>query len=234
MVAWTTCAAIRAGNSRQGGIFRTRSSLLGDIVNSGPTFVAAPRLRFPDSIAPQAYSAFRASNQNRQPMIYVGANDGMLHAFNADDGNEVFAFIPRSVFANLRDFASPTYTHKFYVDGSPTVGDAYFDNKWHTMLVSGLNKGGQGVFALDVTDPASLNTEAKAAAAFQWEFTDAQDSDMGYSFSRPSVVRLRRMASGTRSSATATTTPTIGTARTRTSARLATRCCTWSTSKPAC
>lgn len=173
------------------GIFRKRSSLLGDIVNSGPAFVGAPRARYPDSLEAQPYSAFRADNSKRQSMVYVGANDGMLHAFDAKTGEEVFAYIPRSVFANLPDLTSPAYTHKFYVDGTPSIGDAFIGGSWHTVLAAGLNKGGQGVFALDITNPGGIATEADAAKTLLWEFTDAQDADLGYTYARPTIARLK-------------------------------------------
>src|SRR5690606_5709915 len=76
------------------------------------------------------------------------------------------------------------------VDGSPTVVDAYIGNAWRTVLVGGLNKGGQGIYALDVTNPASFS-EANAASIFLWEFTDANDADLGYTYSRPAIVRLQ-------------------------------------------
>jgi type IV pilus assembly protein PilY1 len=88
--------------------------------------------------------------------------------------------------------------HQFYVDGSPTVADAYgaFGTHcpstspcWRSILVSGLRKGGQGFFALDVTDPSTFS-ETNAAKLVLWEFTDADDKDLGYSFSQPSIVKM--------------------------------------------
>jgi len=87
------------------------------------------------------------------------------------------------------------YTHKYFVDGTPTVGDAYINSGWKTVLVGGLNNGGQGIYALNITDPANF-TEAnpKYSSSTQngvvmWEFSDANDKDMGFSYSQPLIVR---------------------------------------------
>jgi type IV pilus assembly protein PilY1 len=93
------------------------------------------------------------------------------------------------VFRNLYKLADPAYTHQYFVDGTPTVIDAFFSGNWHTVLAAGLNKGGQGVFALDVTRPGNVS-ESNASNLLLWEFTDAEDADLGYTYSRPSIVRL--------------------------------------------
>jgi type IV pilus assembly protein PilY1 len=177
----------RTGNV--GAIFRDRDSVLGDIVNSAPAFVGRPSFLYRDSLESAPYSAFRSAYRNRPGMVYVGANDGMLHAFDAETGQERFAFIPGAVFGSLPELTRPSYSHRYFVDGSPTAVDAFIGGAWRTVLASGLNKGGQSVFALDVTDPAGI-TESTANQLFLWEFTDANDADLGYTFSRPAVVRL--------------------------------------------
>jgi len=170
------------------------------MVNSSPIYVGKPRARYPDnwgSGAPESsvsYSAF-ATSSTRVPMVYVGANDGMLHGFNADTGKELIAYIPNEVYPRLSALTSPTYSHKFYVDGSPTVADAFFDNQWRSVLVGGLNRGGQAIYALDITNPASMD-ETKVL----WEFSDNIDNDaagdagtefaLGYTYSKPAIVRL--------------------------------------------
>lgn len=172
-----------------GGTFRTRQHLLGDIVDSSPAYVGAPNNYFPDA----SYQAFIVANTNRTPMLYVGANDGMLHGFNAGTtsagGSEVMAFIPYGVFANLPLLTSPyyLYNHHFFVDGSPTVSDAMLsDGYWHTLLVGGENAGGNSIYAIDVTNPSNFTSDANVASAVKWEFTD---SGMGYSYSQPIIVR---------------------------------------------
>ena len=169
-----------------GGIFRNRSHALGDIVDSQPVYVGAPSGPYIDS----AYFTYQQTKASRQPMLYVGANDGMLHAFNASNGIEQFSFIPNGVFANLINLTAPLYNqnHRFLVDGSPQSGDVKFsDGTWHTMVVGGENGGGKTIYGIDVSSPASLTTEAAVASAVRWEFSD---SDMGLSYSEPQIASI--------------------------------------------
>ena len=183
------------------GIFRKRPSKLGDIVSSSPLFVGKPPFLYPDNLetggqTPTAndntYSKYRLAKKDRIPMVYAGANDGMLHAFNADTGIEKLAYIPTAVFGNLKRLADLNYNnqHRFFVDGAPNTGDAYYDSSWHTLLLGGLNKGGQGIYALDISSPESFGTALPGSVAL-WEFTDANDRDMGFSYSQPAIVRLQ-------------------------------------------
>ncbi len=180
-----------------GNNYRQRASRLGDIVDSAPFFVGAPSFRYPDSLESAPYSAFRTNNASREQVIYVGANDGMLHAFNAATGAEELAYVPGEMFrqrgtdhgARLVQLTSPTYTHRFFVDGSPSVGNVFTAGAWKTVLAGGLGGGGQGVYALDVTNPANF-TEGNADNLVLWEFTDANDPDLGYTFSQPSIVKM--------------------------------------------
>lgn len=172
--------------------FRARPvTKLGDMVNSAPTYVAKPFFLYSDGLESQPYSQFRnnplspgATAGARTPAIYVGANDGMLHAFDAGTGAELFAFVPNAVFPNLSKLTGSGYNsdHRFFVDGSPTVGDAFFGGVWHTVLAGGLNNGGQSVYALEVTDPTAFN-----ASKVLWEFTDV---DLGFTYSQPSIIRM--------------------------------------------
>ena len=178
-----------------GGSFRNRSTRLGDIINSNPIVLGTPEQQYPALWATGApensvsYSDFRQANLNRQSVLYVGSNDGMLHAFNGSTGGELFAYIPSSVYKNLPDLTNISYSHRYYVDGSPTVIDALIGSQWRTILVGGLNSGGQGIYALDVTDPSQFS-EANAASIVKWEFTDSKDADLGYTYSQPVIVRL--------------------------------------------
>jgi len=174
---------------RNGGIFRNRSGALGDIIDSAPAYVGAPAYRYPDSLEAAPYSAFQAAEANRVGAVYVGANDGMLHAFRADTGQELFAYLPGAVFANLAQLSAPAYSHRYFVDGTPTTGDAFLGGAWHSVLAAGLNAGGQAVFALDITQPEAYR-EAGGGSPLLWEFSDAQDPDLGDTFSRPSIVRM--------------------------------------------
>lgn len=165
--------------------FRVRSTVLGDIVNSSPAYVGAPSHNGRDS----SYAGFRSSMAVRTPMLYVGANDGFLHAFRASDGVELFAYMPSPVFAGISRFTGQAYSHQYFADGSPEVSDVKFGNSWRTVLASAMNAGGRGVFALDITDPGTFN-ELNANQLSLWEFTSAQDPNLGYVFDTPTIVQL--------------------------------------------
>jgi type IV pilus assembly protein PilY1 len=155
---------------RNGGAFRNRFSVLGDIVHSAPVF--------------------------KNDILYAGANDGMLHAFASTTGEELFAYMPNLVFANLYKLADPLYEHLYYVDLAPTIKDVSLSGV-KTMLVGGLGKGGRGYFALDLSDltPATVpGTESLLDNRVMWEYPDGatpstEVEDLGYSFSKVALVR---------------------------------------------
>lgn len=171
-------------------IYRKREHVLGDIIGSTPIYLAEPTLQY--GLKDSTYSAFITANNSRSPTLYVGANDGMLHAFNTETGSERWAFVPTSVIPNMYKLADADYSvnHRFYVDATPVITDVCTDanasapyackdtSKWKTILVGGLNKGGCGYYALDITDPAT----PKAL----WEFTD---DNMGYTYGNPVVTK---------------------------------------------
>jgi type IV pilus assembly protein PilY1 len=167
------------------GVLRRRGSRLGDIVNSGAVFSGKPALIVGDS----SYDTFYANNKNRTGTVFVGANDGMLHAFNADTMDERFTYIPSFLVKNLRDYTLPGYVHRSFADSTPAVAEAKVDGNWKTVLVSGVGGGGQGVFALDVTTPSSFT-----ASNVLWEFTDRDDPSIGNVIGQPQILRLRRSA----------------------------------------
>ena len=118
----------------------------------------------------------------------IGGNDGMLHAFDALTGEELFSYIPGEVFPRLNLLTDPDYTHQFYVDGSPVYGDVQFGagaGGWRSVLAGGLRNGGQGLYVLDITNP---DTFGSSKALF--EFTDANDADLGYTYAAPQIVRM--------------------------------------------
>jgi type IV pilus assembly protein PilY1 len=173
---------------------RNRGSLLGDIVGSGPVFVGAPPYAYPDSLETPPYSTYLADQQTRTPMVYVGANDGMLHGFSAVNGQEKIAYVPSKVYKNLpaltsNHYGSATVAHRYFVDAPPSVGDVVINGSWKTVLVGGLGYGGQGLYALDVTNPSNFD-ELNAGSLVLWEFTDANDADLGFTYGQPAVVRL--------------------------------------------
>jgi len=194
---------LRGDRSHEGSgyFFRERLSLLGDIVNSGPVFVGEPNLAWPDyapfPVGAAAYSQFKNSAaRTRKSMVYVGANDGMLHGFDAETGVEEFAYVPglfnsSAIGDGLHYLTEPNYVHRFYVDQSPALSDVYVSGGtstgWHTVLIGGLRSGGRGLFALDVTNPAMFANEDNADKVVMWEFSNADDNDLGYTFSRPFI-----------------------------------------------
>jgi type IV pilus assembly protein PilY1 len=179
--------------------FRPRAALLGDIVNSSAVYVGAPASFYPNSdpfgVEENRFFDFWDANKGRTPLLYVGANDGMLHALNANTGEEVFAYVPETLFADLPLLTDPAYNHRFYVDNTPSVSDVYTNDAWRTVLVGGLGAGGRGVYALDITDPLNQSAtpvEAYAAQRVLWEFNHGDDEDLGYSFSRPVIALTKQ------------------------------------------
>ncbi|HHO67942.1 MAG TPA: hypothetical protein ENK12_02825 [Gammaproteobacteria bacterium] len=171
------------------GAWRTRKTVLGDIVNSNPAFVGTRDFGFKQLPGTEgtSYTSFRDSPtyKTRQPVVYVGANDGMLHAFNATTGKEMFAYVPTSVMADLDKLTDPNYLHRFFVNGSPRASDAYLNSTWRTVLVGAPGAGGRSVFALDITYPSSFT-----ASSVLWELTSDDDSDLGYVLGQPTVARM--------------------------------------------
>lgn len=141
--------------------FRDRVGPLGDIANSSPVYVAAPERmgyqRFTNWPEASSYEAFLETHKNRPHMVYVGANDGMFHVFDAKTGVETFAYIPQAVIPELKELANVNYAHQYYVDGNSTVRDIYLDGEWRTVLLTTTGRGDfSSIFALDITDPADI------------------------------------------------------------------------------
>lgn len=165
--------------------FRHRTSVLGDIVSAQPQYVGPPNRYYSDA----NYAAFKSLRASRTPIVYTAANDGMLHAFNASSGQEAWAYVPGLLLPNLYTLADKKYSekHQYFVEGTPISGDicskapslACADSEWKTILVGGLNGGGTGYYALDITDPAN--------PALLWEFSDP---NMGLSFGKPQITKL--------------------------------------------
>ena len=185
--------------------FRKRSGPLGDLVDSQPVYVKVPFADYVDA----GYADFKLNKAGRDAMVYVGGNDGMLHAFNGSvdtanlqRGQEVWSVIPSEVLPKLYTLADSNYSlgnHQFFVDGSPVASDVYDGTNWHTILVGGLNAGGKGYYALDVTTPGSpaalwefkrdaAQCPDKAPAAMVTNVTG--DCNMGLSFGKPVVTKL--------------------------------------------
>lgn len=191
-----------------GGVYRARKAVLGDITDSSLSIVGAPSADFSDANDP-GYSTFKSTWANRPTVVYAGANDGMMHAFDgsttdATQGQELFAYIPSAMYGSsssapvsgLASLGAPTgFVHHDMVDATPENFDVDFSHTsgatatspdWRTMIIGGLGKGGNSYYALDVTDPAGFTSNSALAGKVLWEFTD---STMGYSYGDPSVVK---------------------------------------------
>ena len=131
-------------------------TILGDTINAKPAFVRNPLFSYGDAVTP-TYNSFKLANALRSPRLYVGANDGYLHAFHGDTGEEMFSYLPRFLMSGLWVLADSGYKnrHTYFADGSPETADVYdsVSSSWKTILVAGVNSGGRGYYALDVTDP---------------------------------------------------------------------------------
>lgn len=179
----------------KGGTFRTRTTLLGDIVNSDPLFVSEENFGYDKLSGDEGtlYVDYVAGKSSKTPVIYVGANDGMLHAFKASDGIELFAYVPGLIYANLPSLTKPNYSHKYYVDGAPTMGDVYYGGSaWRTVLVTPLGAGGRGVFALDVSTPDAAFSESNVLWEFDGKNAAAGSTlnDMGYPVGGAAIGRF--------------------------------------------
>ena len=191
----------------EGSLFRARSNILGDIIHSNLLYKGnLTNYGYQNLPEGTGYGAFLRDKQSTQATLFVGANDGMLHAFNADDGSELFAFIPNEIYPKLVTISDPDYgckgdnclKHEYLVDGTSALGDAYFaaTSDWHSVLVGSLGKGGKGIFALDVTDPENFSadnvlweisaTQASSAGSDASKFAD----HMGNSLPSASVARM--------------------------------------------
>lgn len=167
--------------------------LLGDIVNSDPAYAGNTNLRYdrlPADLGASSYTEyFNTKKKTRREMLYVGANDGMLHGFNARvsttdtmvAGWEVFAYVPTQVIKNIPNLASESYgkdnehPHKYMVDGPVYVSDAYINGEWKNILVGTLGGGGRGIYVLDVTNPDSFS-----ASNVLFELTEDQYKELGF------------------------------------------------------
>ncbi|SNB57583.1 type IV pilus assembly protein PilY1 [Marinobacter sp. es.042] len=199
------------GNTNADSSFRSRDTidqsgasvtrLLGDIINANPQFVGKSNFGFSrlPSTEGSSYGAFRSTTdyQNRIDALYVPANDGILHAFNSETGAELFGYVPGELLlpqgsnshARISELMLPNYSHKYLMDGTPRIQDAYIDKsgngseEWRTVLLGTMGLGGKTIFALDVTDPGSFS----AADDVLWEFTHP---DLGYGVTDPQIARL--------------------------------------------
>lgn len=173
--------------------YRARpKGLLGDMVDSQPLVIKAPTGETLDA----GYAAFKTAQASRS-MVFIGANDGMLHGFSTSNMAEFFGYIPSPVYPNLAllgktDYGEAANPHAYFVNGVLRQQDVKLGSDWQTLLVGGLAQGGQGYFALNATSASTLT--AASGSGVKWEFTDQNDSDMGYSFGAPIIYTVRTSA----------------------------------------
>lgn len=175
-------------NGNPGGLLRQRYNILGDIIHSDPVYVAAPNSTIYDA----GYSTYKTQKTQRAARVYVGANDGMLHAFNAVTGDEVYSYIPSMLISKLNLLSKAPYQHQYYVDGGLAAGDMDFGNSnWHSILVGSLGAGGKGLFALDISDPDLTDQSSTALVdnKILWEL-DGSIADIGYIYDKAEIVKL--------------------------------------------
>ncbi len=186
---------IRGDRSREasnGGPLRNRLGVLGSIVHSNPVYVAEPDSDFSSA----SYFSFASANATRAPRVYVGANDGMVHAFDAETGDEKWAYIPSVLLKDLDLLATPSYRHRYFADGGLTTADVEITTDiWRTLLGGGLGAGGKGIFILDITS-ADLATESSTGGLYTenrklfGELTPDFDDDLGHVYGRPIFAQL--------------------------------------------
>ena len=191
----------RLQEKQHGGQFRNRRSLLGDVIHSQAKIIRGPAASYndnywsagtPERLAADnnnGYTQFRALHKDRDNILLVGANDGMLHAFDAgvntnNGGHEYWAYIPSESLDGISELANPSYNHQTYVDAVPFVSDSFINGGWSTVALGGMRHGGKLFYALD------LGVDPKSAPTVLWEFTDQDDSDMGYSYSGGVIARV--------------------------------------------
>ncbi|HVZ46844.1 MAG TPA: PilC/PilY family type IV pilus protein [Ramlibacter sp.] len=156
--------------------YRTREGVLGDIINASPLFIGKPSFKYTEN----NYTTFATNNASRQGIVLAAANDGMVHAFKRETGDELWAYIPTAVIPNLYKLADTGYAdnHRYSVDGALQIGDIYVGGVWKTIVVGGLGGGGRSYYALDVTDTT--------APKVLWEYSA---NDLGYTYGNPVITK---------------------------------------------
>jgi type IV pilus assembly protein PilY1 len=180
-------------------LFRYREAVLGDAIESTPAYNGIPKAQYTDPGYGSATvpGTFAYQQAGRDGTVYVGTNDGMLHAFDEDNGFERWAYVPSMVIPNMWRLADQNYAslHTNYVNGDPIINDICTANcstaspTWKTILVGGLNGGGKGYYALDITNPNIDPLVPGSGPKLLWEFDTSRDSDLGYSFGNPIITK---------------------------------------------
>ncbi|MGE0329807.1 MAG: pilus assembly protein [Ramlibacter sp.] len=182
----------RANEQGEDPLYRKRAFLLGDIVNSNPT-VVGPAIdygyaKLPNQTLAKSYTTYLNSKRERgEGLVFIGANDGMLHAFREDKGREVFAYVPHAVLPIISQLARKDYVHRYFVDGPTSQGDYYNGTEWRTAVIATAGAGAKSVFAIDAT------SNTLDASSVLWEVhtgIDAYSKILGNVLSEVQIVRL--------------------------------------------
>ena len=166
---------------RPGGFLRRRAGGLAAAPHGNLVHVGAPALGLPGL----DYLQHRQRGQQRRKMLYLGTGDGLLHGVDANDGSELFAYLPQALLARAAlaggtgDDAGPL------LDGAAASAEVLVAGRWKTVLASSMGAGAQGLFALDITDPARFAQDGAL-----WEFTDRDDAMIGNLRAPPGFARL--------------------------------------------
>lgn len=208
---------VTTDSARDSVIDTVQSLRLGDIFHATPVVVGAPSRYFADVGGIAARQEFVDAYAHRKRIIIAGANDGMLHAFNAGNfnatldpprytdgtGDEEWAYIPGFLLGKVKNFWTSPSVHNYYIDSAPAAADIWVDttpppstagklsSEWHTVVIGGAGKGGKGYYALDITNP-----EASSYPALLWELTnDPADADrryIGQTWSTPAIGKIQK------------------------------------------
>lgn len=160
---------------QNGGNLRNREKLLADIVNSNPLYVGGQDFGYWTLIENSGdkwddYRDFVNDLRDNEPSLLVGANDGKLHAFEAETGEEIFSYVPNMAYPDLSAVTHPDYEHRYIVDGSPRMNDVHDGTEWRRVVVGTMGAGGEGVFAVDITDMGE--SAGTYTPEVLWEITD--------------------------------------------------------------
>lgn len=188
LVGW-----VRGDQTLEGGTFRTRASIMGDVVNSDPIAVGQEDYNYAlaASLTDEErtkYATRRAKDEytNRKGALFFGANDGIFHAIDAKTGDELFGYVPNAIFPALPSLAAPGYNHRYFVDGAPRVSDALVGGDWKTVLVSSTGAGGKAYFALNVED---AHTFSKSDVMWEVSADMSEFAELGYAMGQAAIVR---------------------------------------------